>query len=360
MILHLAFFLAGAVFFMMAPFLPMLREIILGTDVRPSDIPRDLSVDPRGSVEQILWCHVYQLGLGSVEQLREYLGKVDSGAHHSGAYLLNARDRFPGKISESQLIGYGPVQTPAGLRSGAKILSLTEATAGAGSRLVEIHALGPLTLGEGTRILWWASGETVRVGLNAVLTGKITGAREIRLRGGSLFHLLEAPTIRFGEWEPARELRSYHRQAPREPIPGQVSWEKTTRRRICKGEVRIADLMELDSDLIVHGRLVVGEGTLIRGSVKATAGIELKRNCVILGSLISPGSIRIEPECHVRGPIVSEDTLVLEAGVRIGEPERRTTTIGRRILVRGPCRAHGLVRAWKLGEVRAPASGMTS
>lgn len=351
---RLALFLVGAFLFMMAPFFPMLKEILGCSDGKPSEIPRDQAVDPRRSIEQILWCHVYQLGLGSVEQLQELLRGTSSRPHASGTFLLRSGDPVPTEVREGQLIGYGPVRVPAKRRGGPKILSLTDATTEEGGQLVEIHALGSLTLGRKTRILWWASGERVAVGEDAILTGKVSGSREIRLSNGSLFHLLEAPRIRFGEPGRGRgSERGFPVRVPlQEAIPGTVSWEKGSRRVLCRGEVEIPECVELNRDVIVQGRLVVGEGAVIRGSVKTSGGIILEPGCAVTGSLISRGAIILGPHCRVGGPIVAEDALFLGEGASIGSPERRTTAIGKRVTIGGSCQAHGLVRAWTLGEVR--------
>ena len=71
MIGHLILYLIPAISLMLAPFIPMLREVFSGSDGKPSEIPQDQAVDPRRGIEQILWYHVHQLGVASIAQLRD-------------------------------------------------------------------------------------------------------------------------------------------------------------------------------------------------------------------------------------------------------------------------------------------------
>jgi cytoskeletal protein CcmA (bactofilin family) len=181
-------------------------------------------------------------------------------------------------------------------------------------------------LGASTKVLRWvhAVGEFT-VGPDCTLHGRVSSDSLIRLHANCSFLRLNAPRIEIGavdaEASTPADLFLANSNTP------------TSRRFLHDGDFEIPAGQVIISDLVIRGKLRIGSGARISGSVKSVGDMVIEDGVSVEGSLISARKMRIGPRCIIHGPVVAERELAVAAGTRCGSLEHPTTVSAPRIEV---------------------------
>ncbi len=358
MLMAIAFFVL-TVGWLALPFLPALRELMRGKDTAP------LRVSPASAGEIRLFARNWR------SLIAENLGPALSGVAASGreeaaqladgtpARLLPADFDFE-LLPEEKEQGY-----TENILAGAGDLHLP----GNNSFLGEVHvegnlhcdksvilraalATGDLSLDPGCVSLRWlhADGE-LRAGEDCALYGRVSSDRALQLERDCRFERLGSPRILTGVAEDAPDPApaAERREIKPKDLPGFV--EEEGGRVLVRGDLELPSHASLKANLVVTGKLKVGEGSELDGNVKARKGVVLERSTCIKGSLVSGGGLAAGPHCRLDGPVLAERELVLGSCCRVGGPKRLTTVSGERVRLRPGIEIHGSVRTSAWGEV---------
>jgi len=106
-------------------------------------------------------------------------------------------------------------------------------------------------------------------------------------------------------------------------------------------------------NIVARGKLRIGSGARIRGSVKSVRDMVLGAGVSVHGSLISGEQMLIGPDCAVNGPIIAERALHISAGTRCGSFQHPTTVSAPRIEAEEGVVVFGTLWAREHGEVVA-------
>jgi len=110
----------------------------------------------------------------------------------------------------------------------------------------------------------------------------------------------------------------------------------------------------LDTDLVVNGKVILGDGSLILGSIKSRGDMIVGAGVRVAGSLVSEKDMVLGEGSRVGGPIICEETLTLQRGCIVGDEKTPTTISSRRILIEPGVCCHGTVWAHEQGDVLVP------
>jgi predicted acyltransferase (DUF342 family) len=258
------------------------------------------------------------------------------------------------KLTRKMIVAQTPLQLPEGMFFETEIYAAQGVASGSWVVLRAILSDGDIRLGQGCDVMRWvhAAGR-VEFGSRSRLYGRISSEREIRLSRQSLFGRMNAPTICFGEvaaadsagWAPMARLR--HLSAPK----GLVS--EAAGRWLILGDCNIPDQTFHRGNLVVGGKLIVGIGAFIQGSVKSKGNLRLKGDLRIDGSVVGARSVRIGPGSIIAGPVVGEREIVIQTGSVIGSPHKPTTITAPLIRIEEGAIVHGTVWARDEGYVGA-------
>jgi predicted acyltransferase (DUF342 family) len=184
-------------------------------------------------------------------------------------------------------------------------------------------------LGHSSRVSRWvhAVGE-FSAEHDCELSGRISSDSSIRLHDACSFLRLNAPRIETSQVVPA------------EGSTPQISEQDTN-----------AGLVVVQRFL--YGKLHIGAGACIRGSVKSVSDMVLGSGVSVQGSLISGKKMLIGPDCSVNGPIIAERALHISAGTRCGSLQHPTTVSAPRIEAEESVVVFGTLWAREHGEVVA-------
>jgi len=193
-----------------------------------------------------------------------------------------------------------------------------------------IHANGRLTAAPGTRLL-----------------GRATSDREILLDVDVQFDRLDAPMVRVGGGGTL--------ETPILPVSAYMPFVPTKAVALAPGYWRVEGDLEIPPDtsvagsIIVRGKVVVGEGARVEGSIKAHDTMHIKSRAVVIGALSARGRIVIEDGARLSGPVISESSIIVGASV-IGVANKRTTVTAPRVQLRSGATVYGAVMSADGGE----------
>jgi len=198
-----------------------------------------------------------------------------------------------------------------------------------------------LYLGAGSSVMRWvhACGE-LQVESGCKLFGRASSDARIRLSSHCTFLRLNAPRIEFG-----------HAVETSRSLPDAPPLFATPKRLLYDGDFEIKSGEIFHGDLVVRGRLRIGSGAQVFGSVKSGKDLIVESGVVIDGGLISAKKLLIGPQCLVGGPIISERELLMNAGTQCGTPVAPTTVSATRISIAPTVVVFGTVWAREQGEV---------
>jgi cytoskeletal protein CcmA (bactofilin family) len=173
------------------------------------------------------------------------------------------------------------------------------------------------------------------------LFGRVSSDTGIRLSAECSFLRLNAPYIAIG---PDAEVAQ---------DPSQAAREITTYRLFHNGDFEIRAGEVFLGNLVVRGRLRIGAGARVRGSVKSEKELVLEPGAAIEGSLISASIMRIGPDCLIGGPVIAERTVLIRKGTHCGTLENPTTVSAPNIQVEEGAMVFGTLWAREQGQAVA-------
>lgn len=207
-----------------------------------------------------------------------------------------------------------------------------------------------IEIAKGSLLLrWMHAGHSINVKPGSVLHGRVSADNTINLTKDCHFERLYSPTILFGNSIPKhQDLTDLNKLSPED-----ISYEVDTRgeRWLIENDVSIPDNSLIDCNLVVVGKLKIGKGCRITGSVKSRHDLYLDEGSEILGSLVSNENIHCAQHCRIAGPVISEKTIYLDTNLVIGSEDKPTTISAEEIQVKTNTVAYGSVWARQKGVV---------
>jgi hypothetical protein len=197
----------------------------------------------------------------------------------------------------------------------------------------EIYAAGECTGGEesvfrallGEKDIHLRRGSTVNRWAHAVgafraecgcnLCGRVSSDRIIRLESGCVFQRLNAPRIAFGG--PNVESTDADVDTPHSPLPRS--------RRLVDEDLIIPAGETVGMNIVTRGRLHIGAGARVLGSVKSNQELVVEAGACVEGSLICASTVHIGRDCQIAGPVIAEHAMAVETGTRCGSVQSPTT-----------------------------------
>lgn len=203
-----------------------------------------------------------------------------------------------------------------------------------------------IAVGRHARVTRWVrSDRRIDVAEAGQIRGWASAAQEITLaRRGRFEHLL-APRILFGRQPDA----PFSRQA--DPV---ARFDPPVRNPLRPGNgrnLKVPPGHVVKGDLLVSGRLFIGDNCHIIGDLRADHSITIGENVIIEGAIYADGTISIGAACVISGPVRSPDEVHLGFHCEIGTQAAPSTLIAGTLLINEGCIAYGSVRALRHGEV---------
>ena len=342
--------LAGALF--MLPLVPALVELRRKSDALP------LTVVQQHTGEIRFFADGFRTYLKALEPTLQHCvrsGETATGTMPDGAeYVVFGRGDqallLPLKEWEEgcqAMIAAGTeLLLPAETTFARDIYAAAGMIGGSKNRYRAILAENDVHLGSGSVVLRWVHAVgTFSTDPDCKLYGRISSDRVIRLNADCSFLRLNAPQIETGETTDSI--------APpgSADLPANVG--TATPRTLHDGDLEIPAGEVFHGSLVVRGRLRVGSGARICGSVKSEKDMVLEPRVCVDGSLTSARKMHIGQDCRVHGPVIAERTLRMERGTRCGTAENPTTVSAPRIEVEPGVVVLGTLWAREQGRVVA-------
>jgi hypothetical protein len=324
--------------FLFLPFIPSVIEVSKPSDSKALKITNHILRDPRSSPEFLYWHFAHLLGTDSLETLENMTKVTDATLLNESILAIPGGEVGTIPKTVARVLSSQSIQLQTKTTYLSKIVSLRSIETGTSNALNEIHAKERLTIGSGSKVMWWASGAEIVLKDKLDLPGKIQATKSIEIEGAIQFHHLEAPRIAVGnDVAPAVEFVALPLVVPRHSFNEHCEIKANT---------------VLEGDLIVKGNLILHENARIHGSVKCHKLITLKRGARITGNMISLGDAQCEGNNWIGGTVLVQKTVSFGNGTFIGSENQRVTVSANRIEISGSFTTHGTMRAWTRGSTK--------
>ncbi|WP_176047029.1 polymer-forming cytoskeletal protein [Burkholderia sp. BCC1644] len=232
-----------------------------------------------------------------------------------------------------------------------------------------LHADRAITLDGGARAAYAFAGERIDIQAGAtigalahapridvdgaVLRGVVVGGT-VHLHGAGGFSCLYGEPIVFGAAPSARPAGAP--AAPRRAISltrhfASLPHRFLHGRYLVHCDVRLPAHTVVQGNLIVDGTLTLGEGCVLRGSVKAHR-VELERHALLHGAVFARDDVLLANASCIDG-VVSAGGLLRLTGARIGVAGHPVSACARDVSVVGHACVHGDLVAWRSGWFHA-------
>lgn len=197
-------------------------------------------------------------------------------------------------------------------------------------------------LAAGSRVMRWihAGGEFIADPL-CQLFGRVSSDRSIRLSHRSRFVRLNAPRIEIGPPVPEKSAAPHPERA----------MNFASQRILRHGDFSIPAGDVLHANLVVRGKLCIGKGARVYGSVKCEKDLLIEPDAIVTGGAITECSMRIGANCTLHGPVIAEHKLTIAKGTRCGTVEDPTTVSAPQIVVENGVIVFGTLWAREDGRV---------
>jgi cytoskeletal protein CcmA (bactofilin family) len=202
-----------------------------------------------------------------------------------------------------------------------------------------------------SKVMRWAHAEgELQAEHDCELYGRISSDHGIQLRAGCVFQRLNAPRIALGcaaatdsQTSPPASDVSMNRQSRQEP----------TGRRLFEDDLEIRSGEVIAGNVVTRGKLHIGSGARVWGSVKSNKDMVVEADVSVEGSLISAGRMKIGSRCRINGPVLAEHGIVIASGTHCGAMQKPTTVSSPRIEVEEGVLVFGTLWAREEGRVVA-------
>jgi cytoskeletal protein CcmA (bactofilin family) len=317
--------LAGLLF--MVPLLPAIVELRLKRDAQPLDVIQQYGGDIRH------FAHGFRkFAVGLQPQLQECVaaGTTVTGAFPDGdEYVLLGRadESFflPATRRDStwrSVVAAGvDLVLPDGLTFAKEIYAAEDLTGGESCTFRAILGEKDVRLQRSSKVVRWAHAvQTFRAEHDCDLYGRISSDREIQLQSGCVFQRVNAPLI-VSEFSDAASAPAQtgisaagHKSAP--APTGRVLYDDDL-------EIRAGEIVA--GSVVTRGKLHIGTGARILGSVKSNGHMTVDSGVFVEGSLISATTMHVGHNCRIGGPVLAEHGIVIESGTHCGAAHTPTT-----------------------------------
>lgn len=304
------------------PLLPALSEMLRPSDVAPLKVV-DRSAGFIGYFAR---------------NFRQYLDKVlpaEAGAGDYAAKLLDGTDFVRVTRRPEQLAGGGdaekrlvvldaPLTLPGNQTFLMELYAKGALVSGPETNYRAVYAEQELTLGESNRVFRWThAGGLLTVGAHSVLRGRVSSDSRVMLGPDVVFERMGAPVIAHG---------SPH-EPPSRPngANGLKTWQPPVEARKIGDHIRVQGDLDIpkgtrvSGSLVVAGRLRIGAGALVEGSVKAHRDIELAEGAQVNGAAVTRTRLTVGSGGWVGGPALAEQGVRLGPNAVVGGPQLPAT-----------------------------------
>lgn len=319
--------LVGLLF--LVPLLPAIVELRLKRDALPLDVIQQYGGDIR-----YFSYGFRRLAVELKPQLQEC---VASGANATGAFpggdeyvlLGRADDSFfcPSSRQNStwrSVVAVGvDLALPDGLTFAKEIYATGDLTGGAQSMFRAILGEKNVHLRRASKVGRWAHAvRSFRAEQDCDLYGRISSDQEIRLQPGCVFQRLNAPLIvteipDAAAGQSASEPLCFAADAVPAALP--------TGRTLYDNDFEIGAGELIAGNIVTRGKLHIGTGARVLGSVKSNGHMTVDSGVSVKGSLISATTMHLGPNCRIGGPVLAERGMSVESGTHCGAAHMPTT-----------------------------------
>jgi cytoskeletal protein CcmA (bactofilin family) len=312
------------------PLVPALRELRLKRDAEPLNVIQQYA----GEIRHFAY------------GFRNYIEAIREPLRHCVSEGTTATGTLPDGDEYLLVGGSDTLSLPIGAKTKGSTCALVLAVGrdaalpGGLTFLKEIYAAGHLVGGEqssyrailgekdihlrrASKLMRWAHAVgSFRADHDCDLHGRVSSDQEIALQSGCIFQRLNAPRIAMGCADVAAERALP--AAPKLPLDRQ-SPDGIIGRRLIAGDFQIRSGEVINGNIVTRGKLRIGAGARVLGSVKSNKEMVVEAGVTVEGSLISASTMHIGPRCQIRGPVISEHGILIESGTECGSAETPTT-----------------------------------
>jgi predicted acyltransferase (DUF342 family) len=343
-----ALLLAAAVLVLL-PLLPSLVELKFKSDIKPLNVVQQHAGEVGYFAESF---RAYLSALKPALEKCALTGTTEIGEMPDGAeYLVLGRGedaltlplRRPDGSCSIFLACSTTLLVPNDITFTRDIYVNGDFIGGQGNQYRAVLAEKQIHLAPRSRILRWTHArEGLIANSDCQLLGRVSSDKSIRLATKCQFVRLNAPRIEIGSSQ----------NATNPSLPERIV-NLASRRVLHHGDFVLGRGEVFRGDLVVRGKLRIGEGARIYGSIKSEKDMVLETAVVVNGSLVSERKMRIGPRCLLYGPVIAERDMFIATGVRCGGLEHQTTVSARRIAVQDGAVIFGTLWAREQGHVVA-------
>ena len=345
------------------PLVPGFVELRRRQDTRPLRVVRASEVDVRHFARSF---HAWVEGrLGEAIAAcrasgRTVEGDLPDGTRYAvlpgGAVPTLVPEGRGGRVCRRVLAACGDLRLPAGALYTLEIFAAGTVEGGERNVYRALLADRDIYLERGSSSLRWLhAGGSVLAREDCRLYGRASADEVLRLEPGCRFERLHAPTVAFAAPGPPPPQNG--ERPVLEPKEVRSLVEAAAGRWLVRGECTVPPGRLVASDLVVTGRLRIGAGARVAGSVKSHGDVVLEDRACVDGSVTSERTLRIGRSCRIGGPVIAEGDALVGTGSRLGSAESPTTVSVRRLRIEAGAVAHGTVWAHAGGEVLAASNG---
>ncbi|MDO9403221.1 MAG: polymer-forming cytoskeletal protein [Polaromonas sp.] len=258
--------------------------------------------------------------------------------------------------AQRRVIVDGSLHAEAALHSRKPVYVRGNLRAAPQSSMPALYATGDIHLGAESVVHDWAHADGIfRMGDRGVALRRVSAGAALMLGEEAWFERLQAPAIYFGK--PCESL--FSRVPDEYPPPATAAYadlpdatRQTPDLYFVRGNCALPAGQVFHGSLVVTGFLVIGEGTIVVGDVKAREGASLGAGAWVQGAITCEKRIYVFGGARALGPVVSETDILIGDGAVIGLADAQTTVSARNIIAEPGSVVHGSVWAHEIGMVK--------
>ncbi len=348
-ILVLVLFLLLTIGWIFLPFIPGVVELRRKTDAWPLRVVHGSEVDIRHFARGFR--SFVESNFGDLLERCRAQGTEVEGELGDGTRYLVVADGEPddsavldrARDDEGALVlASGDLELAGDAAYPLEIFTAGSLSLGANAVVRAALAEQSISIGPGsTSIRWLHAADTVEVADDCQLYGRVSANRSIVLGEGCAFERLHAPRIEFGS--PVQLEAPEVREHDVDPKSLRNLAAEEAGRWLFRKRTKIPAGGRVEQDIVVRGKLTIGDGVRITGNIKSHDEMELGRDVEILGSVTSESDIRVGQGSRIRGTLISEEKVYLGDGCTVGTAEDPTTICARGVDVASGVVVHGTV-----------------